>query len=134
MKRFLSILISMMLIVSSVGVAGLADDSGHWAYDSIKSMLEEGIISGDQSGNLNLDNSVTRAEFAKVVNRYFGLTVKSDEGFNDVSEDAWYYNDLLVAKGHGYIISSSYNYQTCHSSIRINIIALNIIRMSFTDV
>ena len=106
MKRILSLLICAMLIISSVGVVSFANDN-HWSYDYIKGMISEGIISGDQNGNLNLDNSITRAEFAKTVNKYFGFTVKADLGFNDVTSDKWYYNDLLIAKGTGYMIGDA---------------------------
>ena len=75
MKRILSLLICAMLIISSVGVVGFADNN-HWSYEYIKGMIADGVISGDQNGNLNLDNTITRAEYAKTINKYFGYTVK----------------------------------------------------------
>ena len=106
MKRILSLLICMAIVISSVGVVTFADNN-HWSYDYIKGMLESGVVSGDQNGNLNLDNLITRAEFAKTVNKYFGYTVKAEQGFNDVTADKWYYNDMLIAKGTGYMIGDA---------------------------
>ena len=106
MKRILSLLICAMLIISSVGVVGFADNN-HWSYDFIKGMIADGVISGDQNGNLNLDNTITRAEYAKTINKYFGYTVKADSGFGDVTRDKWYYNDMLIAKGTGYMIGDA---------------------------
>ncbi len=116
MKRILSLLICAMLIISSVGVVGFADNN-HWSYDYIKGMIADGVISGDQNGNLNLDNFITRAEFAKTVNKYFGYTVKADVGFNDVAADKWYYNDLLIAKGTGYMIGDANGNANADSNI-----------------
>ena len=106
MKRILSLFICVMLILSSVSMVGFASAS-HWSYDYIKGMISDGIITGDQNGNLNLDNTITRAEFAKTVNKYFGYTTKATEGFKDVTADKWYYNDLLIAKGTGYMMGDT---------------------------
>ncbi|MBE7019899.1 MAG: S-layer homology domain-containing protein [Ruminococcaceae bacterium] len=103
MKRILSLLICLTLIASSVSFVTLASDSQHWAYETVKSLVDEGIVSGDSFGNLNLDKSITRAEFIKTLNKYFGFTKRADSNFSDVGADKWYYDELLIAKGEGYI-------------------------------
>lgn len=103
MKKILSIIITLSIVFSSFGVIGIAAESDHWAYSMIGGLLNDGTVSGDQSGNLNLDNYITRAEFVKTINRYFNLTEKSLSGFSDVSENKWYYDEMLIAKKAGYI-------------------------------
>ena len=104
MKRLLSLLICLTLVASSLGMVTFAKDSDHWAYETVKGLVSDGIVSGDSEGNLNLDKSITRAEFIKTINKYFGLTKKADANYPDVASDKWYYNDLLIAKGEGYIL------------------------------
>jgi len=103
MKRIISILISVMIVFSSIGTVAFSTSDTHWAYSYITGMINDKIISGDENGNLNLDSLITRAEFVKTINRYFNLTEKSINGFSDVAENKWYYNEMLIAKQAGYI-------------------------------
>jgi len=101
MKRILSLTVSLMLVLT--GFTAFSAESTHWAYNSVSVLVSAGIVSGNQNGELNLDNPITRAEFIKTVNRYFSLTEKAETGFSDVSEDSWYYPEMLIAKKAGYI-------------------------------
>lgn len=71
------------------------------------------IMQGDENGNLNLEDDVTRAEMAQFIinaNHMKGIeyAVPADEElFTDVSKDHWAYNTIYLAKslrvinGHG---------------------------------
>ncbi|MBY0013406.1 glycosyl hydrolase [Paenibacillus typhae] len=78
------------------------DAASHWAASSIAKWSASGIISGYEDGNFRPDRSITRAEFVTVINRLFGLTVKADVNFNDVSASDWYSGQMAVAKYAGY--------------------------------
>ena len=72
MKRFLSILLSIAVSCQMIFFAVSAEDfAGHWAEEAIRSLIAESVIGGDQNGNINPDEDITRAEFAKTVNRAF---------------------------------------------------------------
>ncbi len=104
MKRFLSILLSIAVSCQMIFFAVSAEDfAGHWAEEAIRSLIAESVIGGDQNGNINPDEDITRAEFAKTVNRAFKLADKAAENFADVSAEAWYYEEFLIAKHVGYL-------------------------------
>ncbi|WP_346046727.1 IdeS/Mac family cysteine endopeptidase, partial [Paraclostridium tenue] len=44
-----------------------------------------------------------RAEFVKLVNKYFGFNNKEDIKFSDINTNDWYYNDICIASKAGYI-------------------------------
>jgi len=104
MNKGLSILISALMIFSSVSFVGFsADYENHWAKDAISSLLSSGVISGDTDGSIRPDDNILRAEYVKVINRYFEYEDASNENFNDVDSSKWYYNEFAIAKNAGYI-------------------------------
>lgn len=129
MKKYISLFISIIIIFSSVSTISYAEESKHWAYDTVTGLVSDGIVSGDNNGNLNLDNNITRAEFVKTVNKYFGLTEKSDISFPDVSENAWYYDDMLIAKKAGYIKGDQYNNANPNANITRSEVCVIITRL-----
>ena len=62
----------------------------YWAADYIKSLKESGIISGDENGNFNPENDITREEFIKMLVLAAGL-YESDAscGFYDIKLCKW---------------------------------------------
>lgn len=101
MKRILSIILILSFMFSLCAFNANAET--HWAQSISEELVKIGIVSGDESGDLKLDNNITRAEFVKVINKAFGYTNKADSNFPDVSEDKWYYNEFLIAKLQGVI-------------------------------
>lgn len=60
--------------------------STHWAYEVIEGLKEKGIVSGDEKGNFNPENSITREEFAKILVCAFGFYDENAEcSFADAS-------------------------------------------------
>ena len=79
------------------------DIKGHWAYDSIKQFIEKGYISGYEDKTFKPNNSITRAEFVKIVNKVFNFTEQGKENFKDIESDKWYYEDICIGVRAGYI-------------------------------
>ena len=81
----------------------LQDIKGHWAYDSIKQFIEKGYISGYEDKTFKPNNSITRAEFVKIVNKVFNFTDQGKENFKDIEPGTWYYEDICIGVRAGYI-------------------------------
>ena len=60
-------------------------------------------INGYQDKTFKPDNSITRAEFIKIVNKVFGYNTKETENFSDVNQNDWFYNDVCIAVKAGYV-------------------------------
>lgn len=63
-----------------------------WAVPAIEALYAKGVINGYGNGEFRPNNTITRAEFVKMLVAAFGMT--SDGAacdFRDVPSDAWYY-------------------------------------------
>ncbi|KDR94664.1 Chitodextrinase [Peptoclostridium litorale DSM 5388] len=67
----------------------LSDVSGHWAKDYIFSMACKDIVSGYEDGSFRPENSVTRAEFAKLIVEEMELEIESPSGRFSDSNGHW---------------------------------------------
>ena len=82
--------------------ASATDVSGHWAEEVITKWQDAGLISGYEDGTFKPENSVTRAEFAAMVNNALGFTEKGNVVFSDVKPGTWYYDAVAIAVEAGY--------------------------------
>jgi len=92
---------------------------GHWCEESVKNLYNLGIINGATQEKFMPDNSVTRAEFAKMVVCAFlsnGQTVKAAD-FKDVNENDWFYEYVNSAAQSGIIKGNSEGAFMPHSKI-----------------
>ena len=83
-----------------------SDLSGYeWALDAVSYLSGEGILSGYETGEFKPYNSVTRAEFVKMIVATFYKYDKADNknNFTDVTEDMWYCNYVNIAYKNGII-------------------------------
>ena len=105
-KKVLSLVLAFAMILGSFSFVAAADftdvPADHYAAEEIKEMVEAGILEGHGDGTFTPNNSVTRAQFAAMVNRALGLTETGDAEFTDVDEDDWFYEDVLIAVENGY--------------------------------
>lgn len=84
----------------------LTDISGHWAENNIKQLVAAGAIDGYPDSTFKPENSITRAEFASILVKAFGLESQSGKVFADtvghwaeeVISTAAYYG---VVEGYG---------------------------------
>lgn len=77
------------------------DILGHWAESEIEKAMKLGWV--DTSNSFRPDESITRAEFIKIVNRVFNFTESTHINFSDVNKNDWFYNDISIAVSSGYI-------------------------------
>ena len=102
-KKAISMALAAAMAFSQVQVfAASSDIKGHWAESAITSWQDKGLISGYTDGTFKPDNSITRAEFASMVNKSLGLTEKGDVPFSDVKSGSWYYDAISIAVKAGY--------------------------------
>ncbi|KTD84666.1 S-layer homology domain-containing protein [Paenibacillus etheri] len=115
-KRILSIVLGAIVLVNLVfGSQGItfaaqaqstdrmSDIQSHWASSQISRWLDKGLISGYADHTFKPNTSISRAEFAAIINKVFGFTDQSQDVFKDVNSDKWYYSEIGKAKAAGYI-------------------------------
>nr|DAU04062.1 MAG TPA: Mac 1 [Caudoviricetes sp.] len=93
----------LMTPIYSYANPNLKDISGHWAKKEINQFISSGYVNGYEDGTFRPDNSITRAEFVKLVNKYFRFNNKEDIKFSDINTNDWYYKDICIASKAGYI-------------------------------
>lgn len=75
-----------------------------WAMPAIEEMVKSGIIKGYPDKTFKGNESITRAEFTKmVVMAFAGSDTSATSDFTDVSPDDWYYQYVSTAKKLGII-------------------------------
>lgn len=81
-----------------------SDFSNHWAKDSIiEGMFKQYVVA---SPNFRPNDSITRAEFVKIINRMYNIEFQGEEEvieFKDVDFQSWYGEDVYAALEAGYI-------------------------------
>jgi len=82
--------------------------NGHWAKAMIEELYNEGVVSGKGDGVFAPEENVTREEFVKLLVTSMNLNTIGDKlRFNDVPEDAWYYNYVYTAFNSGIVNGTS---------------------------
>lgn len=79
------------------------DIDDHWAKDYIIEFVKKGIIAGYEDNTFKPNNSITRSEFIKLINKTFEFTKIGEVKFDDISPKEWFYHELEIAMGNGYI-------------------------------
>ena len=80
-----------------------SDLSGHWAQATVQRWMDQGLIGGYADGTFRPDQAITRAEFVKLLNKAIGAKTTGTVAFSDVSENDWFYGELQLAMGAGYV-------------------------------
>ncbi len=115
-NKFVSLLVTVgmliSLLVSAVPTAGALEftdvSSGDKYYDAIMSLAAEGILNGFEDGSFKPEESVTRAQFTKIIcyaQNVGSLTYSEGERalFPDVAANHWAINNIITAKNLGII-------------------------------
>ncbi len=108
--RKLSALLAALMVLGTltalpVFADSFSDISSHWAKANVEYMVDKEIISGYPDGTFRPDNTVTRAEFIKMLDATFGLTETAAISFSDVSNSQWYYPYIQQAAAQGYLLN-----------------------------
>lgn len=78
----------------------------HWAYESIKNLFYDDIISGTSKNTFSPDDYVTREQITKMLVRAFNIETNMDTTsfkFSDTEKDSWYYSYVVTAKNNGIV-------------------------------
>ncbi|WP_156187589.1 NEAT domain-containing protein, partial [Peribacillus loiseleuriae] len=78
------------------------DIKGHWAEEHIDSLAKIGAITGYPTGEFKPNNHITRAEFATVIVKAFGLDVIKGNAFND-TKNHWASDYIATAEAKGIV-------------------------------
>ena len=102
-NKVIACIIAFVIILSGTTYAiGFKDmNSDHWAYDTVMSMKERGIISGFTDGTFRPQEFVTREQFASILSNGFEISTTSGINFVDVTDDFW--SKEYIAKASKYI-------------------------------
>ena len=87
-------LCAAMLCAQTASCASAAGDYS-WAETEIEYCRQNGIMTGDENGDLDPGGTLTRAQMAKMLIESFGADDAADAGgqqFSDISPDQWYYD------------------------------------------
>lgn len=80
-------------------------DPDHWCYSKIMDFEEKGYVCGYEDGTFRADRTITRAEYVKIVNNFFGYkpSEKKTSSFADVNSGDWFMPYVNEAVDRGYI-------------------------------
>jgi len=104
MKKFISCMLVCVMLLSTVVFAAPSEEQ-------LKDLKDLKIMVGDDDGNMRLDDTITRAEAAKMICVIYGLNVGSfadnvePSAFADVPDTHWaknyinYVKDLRIVEG-----------------------------------
>lgn len=111
MKRLPLVLIMLLMIVffNNSEVFAFSDLKGHWSSDYVKELSSKNIISGYKDGTFKPDNSITKAEFFKLINSMASFNKTYAVSFADVKKTDWYYDEVAKGIKAGYITPTTGN-------------------------
>lgn len=106
MKNIFTKAISIMLVLLmltgmmsfSVLAADFADLNGHWGYDFVMTLVNDGTVNGYPDGTFRPDGTVTRAEFVKLIGK---SDVLYEGTYTDIA-DHWGYDFIMYSGLDGY--------------------------------
>ncbi|MGE5484830.1 MAG: S-layer homology domain-containing protein [Ignavibacteriales bacterium] len=90
-------------VSAGVGTAQFSDvPPDHWAFEEIMTLHERGVISGYSDGTFKPRNTVSRAEFAKMMVLAMDLPLRTPSGatFNDVPGSHWAYRFVETSRAY----------------------------------
>lgn len=84
-------------------------DGYDWAYNEISDFAKKGIVSGRSNNRFEPSQSITRAEFVKIIVSVLNLKENTSKAvtFEDVKPDDWYYTYVASAYSAGIVSGKS---------------------------
>lgn len=77
------------------------DVIGHWAEKEIMFLAENSWISGYSDGTYKPNNPITRAQAAKIISNFLGLTPTNEKiSFSDVDQNHWAFDVVNLVAQH----------------------------------
>ncbi len=100
-KMIVYALLVFVLVFSFAYAKSFSDvDGSHWANSVINNMVSTGILNGYPDGTFKPNNPISRAEFAKILVLSLDLKDSSHVDFEDVGEDFWGYEYIMIANNY----------------------------------
>ena len=105
MKKIIAMLMSFSLILSVITVSAIeypqkfydvAKD--HWAFEQIAELTNRGVINGYTDGSFKPNNTVTRAEWAKIMVGTAGIPVTDTTPYFSDTQNHWALSYINAAK------------------------------------
>ena len=107
MKKYLISSITLtMILFTTLNVnanSKIQDIQNHWANKEISNFIKNSYVKGYNDNTFKPNKQITRAEFIKIINNYFGFSEKGIPNFSDINKNEWYYDDICKAVKSGYI-------------------------------
>ena len=100
MKKLISLILSLVMLCCAIPAMANSEEEALFDVTSL------GIMQGDQNGDLLLDKSLTRAEFATIILRLTQtdyIQFPQTGRFKDISQDAWYTNSVNTVAELGFM-------------------------------
>ena len=84
-KKMTLLLLSTIIIGSAISFESIyiMDISSHWAKDTINKFVKLDYVEAYEDDTFKPDQTITRAEFVDVLNKYFNLTKTSGKSYKD---------------------------------------------------
>ncbi|MGB3789306.1 MAG: S-layer homology domain-containing protein [Phormidesmis sp.] len=77
----------------------------HWANNYIKTLAEQGIITGFPDGSFRPDEPMTRSQFAAILQQAFALVKESSSrSFDDVPDNHWAADAIAIARAANFLL------------------------------
>jgi len=73
----------------------------------VETAIRDGVVVGDETGNVNAERKVTRGEFAVILTKFLNLSGGVNT-FSDVTPHDWFADALATANHHALIVGDDY--------------------------
>lgn len=107
-KRLISTLAIIAMFVTTVSASEFSDmpPEDYWSYEALNSAVNDGLLNGSD-GKIYPSSPLTRAEMATILVRAYAVSEKADiTSYEDVKEEAWYYEYMQKACAAGFFKGS----------------------------
>lgn len=97
MKKIISLILTAFISAAAVPAKAVSTswqketEAYPWAAESVEYCYNNGIIEGDEFGDLDLGGNLTRAQMARIFADTFGLEEAKTLQFEDVKSTDWFY-------------------------------------------
>lgn len=122
MKKFISLLLTALMLLSVFSFAASADEvyeglpftdvkEGAWYYEGIEFCYLFGVVSGMTETTFEPNGTLTRAQFVQILAMYDGVELEAyknnDSGFDDVKTNHWFNAPVCWAVEQGFVAGLS---------------------------
>lgn len=106
MKKFASMILAILMVFSLAAAASAAgaysDMPTGWSQSAMQAAVDNGLMTGNEKGQLLPKGAVTRAQAATMLVNALGGTAKADlSKFSDVKTGDWFYEKMAIAVNMG---------------------------------